>query len=56
MAWVCGAAFIAVVVVFLVCVMIAIDRNTFLPERHPCGECHIHPGETCDVCGRSNPP
>lgn len=21
--------------------------------RHPCGECHIIPGETCDICGRS---
>lgn len=21
--------------------------------RTPCGECHIQPGETCDICGRS---
>lgn len=30
MAWVCAAAVIAVAVVFMVCVMIVIDRNTFL--------------------------
>ena len=22
----------------------------------PCGECHIQPGETCDICGASNSP
>ena len=22
----------------------------------PCGECHIRPGETCDICGASNQP
>lgn len=22
----------------------------------PCGECHIQPGETCDICGAINPP
>lgn len=21
----------------------------------PCGECHIQPGETCDICGAVNP-
>ncbi|MEY9718821.1 hypothetical protein [Sinorhizobium fredii] len=20
----------------------------------PCGECHIQPGETCDICGARN--
>lgn len=20
----------------------------------PCGECHLRPGETCDICGRKN--
>lgn len=19
--------------------------------KHPCGECHLQPGETCDICG-----
>lgn len=23
--------------------------------EEPCGECHIQPGETCDICGASNP-
>lgn len=23
--------------------------------EEPCGECHIHPGETCDICGASRP-
>lgn len=22
----------------------------------PCGECHIQPGETCDICGATNEP
>jgi hypothetical protein len=22
----------------------------------PCGECRIHTGETCDICGAVNPP
>lgn len=22
----------------------------------PCGECHIQPGETCDICGASKAP
>lgn len=21
-------------------------------DRTPCGECHLQPGETCDICGR----
>lgn len=21
----------------------------------PCGECHLHPGETCDICGAIRP-
>jgi hypothetical protein len=25
-------------------------------ERPPCGECHLPPGETCDVCGALAPP
>lgn len=24
--------------------------------EEPCGECHIQAGETCDICGASNPP
>lgn len=20
-------------------------------EKQPCGECHLHNGETCDICG-----
>lgn len=23
--------------------------------REPCGECHIQPGERCDICGKSAP-
>lgn len=22
--------------------------------REPCGECHLQPGERCDICGRSS--
>jgi hypothetical protein len=25
-------------------------------DRAPCGECYIQPGETCDLCGASEPP
>jgi hypothetical protein len=25
------------------------------PGERPCGECHINPGETCDICGASHP-
>lgn len=25
----------------------------FDASREPCGECHIQPGETCDICGAS---
>lgn len=25
------------------------------PGEEPCGECHIQPGETCDICGASRP-
>ncbi len=25
------------------------------PGQRPCGECHIYPGETCDVCGAIQP-
>ena len=21
------------------------------PKSKPCGECHLRPGETCDICG-----
>jgi hypothetical protein len=24
--------------------------------REPCGECHLKPGETCDICGAVNRP
>ena len=24
-------------------------------DGEPCGECHIRPGETCDICGVSEP-
>ena len=34
------------------------DEQFPQPQRkdggEPCGECHIHPGETCDVCGATN--
>lgn len=23
----------------------------FEASKEPCGECHLHPGETCDICG-----
>ena len=23
--------------------------------KPPCGECHLRPGETCDICGASQP-
>jgi hypothetical protein len=23
--------------------------------KPPCGECHIQPGETCDICGAASP-
>jgi hypothetical protein len=41
---------------------LATTRNFQLPAPklniggEPCGECHIRPGETCDICGASNPP
>ena len=24
--------------------------------KEPCGECHIQPGEICDLCGAKEPP
>jgi hypothetical protein len=24
-------------------------------HKTPCGECHIKPGETCDICGATEP-
>lgn len=24
-----------------------------LEDEVPCGECHIRPGEICDICGRT---
>lgn len=29
------------------------DRNR--AGKEPCGECHVQPGETCDICGASHP-
>jgi hypothetical protein len=29
------------------------DFEKLLAERQPCGECHIKPGERCDICGRT---
>lgn len=23
--------------------------------KPPCGECHVQPGETCDICGAREP-
>jgi hypothetical protein len=23
-------------------------------DSAPCGECHLQPGETCDICGRQS--
>lgn len=25
-------------------------------KHEPCGECHIKPGEICDICGAAGPP
>lgn len=33
----------------------AITENEDMAEE-PCGECHLQPGETCDICGRINQP
>lgn len=33
-------------------VVIEIDARKGKP---PCGECHLHPGETCDICGAKEP-
>lgn len=30
--------------------LIDIPKNC---EGAPCGECHLQPGETCDICGRT---
>lgn len=30
------------------------DRNR--KGKEPCGECHVQPGETCDICGASSDP
>lgn len=27
-----------------------------IPREKPCGECHLKPGETCDICGAKEPP
>ena len=27
-------------------------RKIALDALRPCGECHLAPGETCDICGR----
>lgn len=29
---------------------ISITEHVFI-AKEPCGECHLHPGETCDICG-----
>lgn len=29
--------------------LLEIPRNC---EGNPCGECHLQPGEICDICGR----
>lgn len=26
-----------------------------IPREKPCGECHLKPGETCDICGAKEP-
>lgn len=35
------------------------DEDFPQPQRNdggrPCGECHLQPGETCDVCGAIEP-
>jgi hypothetical protein len=28
---------------------------TIRPRSEPCGECHLQPGETCDICGAKDP-
>jgi hypothetical protein len=30
----------------------AICRHAVEPIGPPCGECHLQPGEVCDICGR----
>ena len=31
-------------------------RRMFPDEaKQPCGECHLQPGETCDICGAKSP-
>lgn len=30
-------------------------RNAIKALEVPCGECHLKPGETCDICGRVAP-
>jgi phosphoribosyl-ATP pyrophosphohydrolase len=29
-------------------------RLLLTTTAEPCGECHLQPGETCDICGRKN--
>lgn len=29
----------------------AVERSHGIGERKQCGECHLQPGERCDVCG-----
>lgn len=33
----------------------AILAATPMIDKTPCGECHLKPGETCDVCGATEP-
>lgn len=32
-------------------------KTLFLPkqQKNPCGECHLHENETCDICGAMMP-
>jgi hypothetical protein len=32
----------------------ALDAMTPAVAKQPCGECHLQPGERCDVCGASS--
>lgn len=34
---------------------LAVLREAVGEQMNPCGECHLKPGETCDVCGAVDP-
>ena len=38
----------------ITCRLCAEKRHAERTAKQPCGECHLQPGERCDVCGASS--